>query len=268
VHGCPRRIVRRIAGRTCSLACLRFWPWSGCPLLGSQLDLGRQAYDFRVTANWGSDRVAFHCGHCGTHSVSECMASAYFVETIEDDEGATFGGPEYRYRLVKCTACGDVTLLLAMKLGWNHDQEVYEEDSSVYPAQPRSLSSVVPKTLQDCFQEARSCYQARAYTASAIMCRRALELLAIERGITERTLARSLDALKGQGDIDQRLYDWCDALRLAGNKAAHDVGPSVSQVDAKDMSDLAEAIIDYVYVFQARYEQFKERRSLPASDTS
>lgn len=29
------------------------------------------------------------------------------------------------------------------------------------------------------------------------------------------------------------------------------------------MNDLAEAIIDYVYVFQARYEEFKKRRSAP-----
>jgi hypothetical protein len=34
----------------------------------------------------------------------------------------------------------------------------------------------------------------------------------------------------------------------------------VSQADAKDMNDPTEAIIDYVYVFQARYEDFKKRR--------
>ncbi len=30
------------------------------------------------------------------------------------------------------------------------------------------------------------------------------------------------------------------------------------------MNDLAEAIIDYVYVFQARYEEFKKRRGTAA----
>lgn len=140
------------------------------------------------------------------------------------------------------------------------EKEIYGDDVAVYPALPRSMSAAVPKTLQDCFQEARACYQARAYTASAIMCRRALELLAIERGIKVRPLTAALTKLRDAGDIDQRLYDWCDALRLAGNQAAHDIGQNVTQMDAKDMNDLTEAIIDYVYVFQARYEDFKRRR--------
>ncbi len=93
------------------------------------------------------------------------------------------------------------------------------------------------------------------------MCRRTLELLAYERGISEKNLATSLKALREKGDIDQRLYDWCDALRLAGNQAAHDVSQDIGQADVRDMNDLTEAVIDYVYVFQERYERFMKRRS-------
>ena len=42
--------------------------------------------------------------------------------------------------------------------------------------------------------------------------------------------------------------------------AERGVDQNVTQMDAKDINDLAEAIIDYVYVFQARYEEFKRRR--------
>jgi hypothetical protein len=204
---------------------------------------------------WPKEHVNFLCRHCGTRSISEAIATEYWRE--RDERGAD---TDYRYRLVKCTACGDVSLLLAMQVGYSGEIEVYEDDYAVYPAPPRILSVAVPKTLRACFEEARACYQVRAYTASAIMCRRALELLAIERGVRECNLAQSVTKLKEQGDIDQRLYDWCDALRLAGNEAAHEVGQGVPQADAKDMNDLAEAIIDYVYVFQARYEEFMKRR--------
>lgn len=187
------------------------------------------------------------------HSRSEVIATERWIEDYP-------AGPEYRYRLVRCTACLDISLLLAMQIGRNGEEWVYEDDSAVYPALPRNMSAAVPKTLQSCFQEARACYHVRAYTASAIMCRRALELLAIERGINKQPLAKALAKLKEAGDIDQRLYDWCDALRLAGNQAAHELDQNVTQTDAKDMNDLAEAIIDYVYVFQARYEDFKRRR--------
>jgi hypothetical protein len=202
------------------------------------------------------------CGHCNTRSISNIIATEPWIETIEEESGKKHFGLEYRYRLVRCAACYDLSLLLAEKVGWLDDEEVFADDTPVYPAPPRSLGPAVPKILEACFQEARACYQVRAYTATAIMCRRALELLANARGVNQPNLAKSLAKLKDQGDIDQRLYDWCDALRLAGNKAAHDVEQGISQIDAKDMSDLVEAIIDYVYVYQARYEDFQRRRGL------
>lgn len=207
------------------------------------------------------DYVTFLCRHCGTHSRSEVLISSRYIELDKDSSGATYFGSEYRYRLVRCSACTDLSLLLAMKVGQEGDTDYYDGDVLVYPAPPRSMSSAVPKKLQDCFLEARICYQARAYTASAIMCRRSLELLAADRGAAEKNLAQSLKKLKDNNEIDQKLFDWCDELRLAGNDAVHDVHSNVTQVDAKDMNDLAEAIIDYVYVFQARYEEFKNRRA-------
>jgi hypothetical protein len=75
-----------------------------------------------------------------------------------------------------------------------------------------------------------------------------------------RNLAEALKKLQEQHEIDQRLYEWADELRLAGNHAAHEVHDGVSPMDAKDINDLTEAVIDCVYVFQARYEAFKARR--------
>jgi uncharacterized protein DUF4145 len=210
---------------------------------------------------FSNDQVNFLCHHCGTHSRSEILAEPDFIEEIEGLDGEPQPGPEYRYRLVRCSACSDISLLLAMKVGTRDHRSIYEDDFAVYPTPPRAMSSAVPKKLQTCFQEARACYRARAYTASAIMCRRSLELLTAERGIKGKNLADALEKLKAKGDIDQRLYDWCNALRLAGNQAAHDVGSDISQTDVNDMNDLAEAVIDYVYVFQARYEDFMKRRS-------
>lgn len=205
--------------------------------------------------------VSFLCRHCNVHSRSDVIISAPYVEEMEHAPGQTHLGPEYRYRLVRCSHCYDLSLLMAMRYASVGDADYFDNDVAVYPAPPRRMSSAVPKKLQECFLEARTCYEARAYTASAIMCRRSLELLAVERGVAEKNLAQSLLKLKDNGDIDQRLYDWCNQLRLVGNEAAHGVGSDTSQADAKDMTDLAEAIIDYVYVFQARYEEFRNRRS-------
>lgn len=217
-----------------------------------------------MSADRPAELVTYLCRHCGAHSNSTVIVTEPYAETIEDKQHGYSGtGVEYRYRLVRCTACDDLSLLLAMRLGGSRGAEIWDDDQAIYPASPRSMSPAVPKSLQHCFQEARACYQARAYTASAIMCRRALDLLSIDRGVKLRerqSLGESLEKLKEKADIDQRLYDWCKALQLAGNEAAHEVSPNVTKTDAADMSDIAEAIIDYVYVFQARYEEFMERR--------
>jgi hypothetical protein len=66
--------------------------------------------------------------------------------------------------------------------------------------------------------------------------------------------------MKETGVIENRLYEWADALRISGNEAAHDVSTNVSREDAKDILEFTHALLEYVFTFQERFEQFKERR--------
>lgn len=206
------------------------------------------------------ERVGFLCRHCGTHTQGKLLAVHRYREVVDDHAH----GPDYRYRLVECSQCFDVSLLISMEIL----SDFFDDEVPLYPPQPKHLAESVPEGLRACLEEARACLSARAYTASVIMYRRALELLAVDRGVKVRNLAVALKKLQEQHEIDQRLYEWADELRLAGNHAAHKVHDGVSPVDAKDINDLTEAIIDYVYVFQARYEAFKARRGqTPAEET-
>ncbi len=194
--------------------------------------------------------------HCSTHTRGEVARSVYYYPK---DDATSY---HVRYQLVECSACGNYSLLMGDHLGASLDDgDAYDDGISVYPAAPKSMGGNVPRQIRECFAEARVCLVARAYTASAIMCRKTLESLAAARGVRETTLARSLKKLRDKGDIDERLLDWCDALRLAGNDAVHKIDAIPSPVDVRDMNDLVEAIIDYVYVFQARYESFTKRRA-------
>ncbi len=70
----------------------------------------------------------------------------------------------------------------------------------------------------------------------------------------------SLKKLKDQGRIDDRLFEWSDVLRVAGNEAAHDVGVTITEADARDLLEFTNAILDYLFSYRDRFEQFKERR--------
>jgi len=73
-----------------------------------------------------------------------------------------------------------------------------------------------------------------------------------------------------RGLLDGRLLTWADGLRVLGNEGAHYTGSAVSREDASDALALAEAVLDYLYVLAAQFEEFQQRRQVPrdAEDTS
>jgi len=78
--------------------------------------------------------------------------------------------------------------------------------------------------------------------------------------VEERNLSASLRKLKELALIDDQLFEWSDALRVVGNEAAHGVGIVVSQADAKDAIEFTNAILDYLFSYKDRFEQFMRRR--------
>jgi hypothetical protein len=96
------------------------------------------------------------------------------------------------------------------------------------------------------------------------MCRKTLEGICGELNITARNLAAALKEMKDKGIIESRLYEWADALRISGNEAAHDVGIVITAQDARDNLEFTNAILEYVFTFQDKFEQFKRRRTSKA----
>ena len=159
-----------------------------------------------------------------------------------------------RYTLLKCSVCASVMLALEEYF------EDWEPPVRVYPA-PRKASWSLPADIRASFEETLAVLAARAYTATAMMCRRTLEGVCVNQGADGGTLQAKLGDLRQKGVIEQRLYDWADSLRDAGNGAAHDVDKTVSAEDARDLVDLTDAVLQYVFTFQAKYNRFKQRRT-------
>ncbi|WP_406293994.1 DUF4145 domain-containing protein [Streptomyces sp. NBC_00624] len=116
--------------------------------------------------------------------------------------------------------------------------------------------------------EARSCFSAKLYTATAVMVRRTLEGMCVEQGSNKKPLFVALGELRDANKIEGRLFDWAQALRVLGNQGAHFSKEAVSREDAGDALELAEALLDYIYVFTAKYEKFQKRRSAAPGDSA
>lgn len=163
--------------------------------------------------------------------------------------------PPAEWTLVQCKNC----LLPSVQLredyggGFEDDEPVF-----VYPA-PRRLSPEIPAALRREWEEAKSCFDAKAYSACAVMVRRTVEGTCMELGVKKRTLAQSLEELEKKGLIDGMLGEWAGVLRVAGNQGAHFTGEPVERDDAEDSLAFAEALLDHVYVLRKRFEDFKKR---------
>jgi len=149
------------------------------------------------------------------------------------------------YSFLRCPKCSGPFLT---------DEDDFSGLISLFPQPDTRVNPNLPEPLKAACEEATSCFKSKAYTATAIMCRKTLEGICIEHGATGRTLVASLKELKDKGVIENRLYEWADALRISGNEAAHDVNVTISADDAKDIIEFTNALLEYVFTFRDKFD--------------
>jgi hypothetical protein len=197
--------------------------------------------------------MLLECDHC------QAIVDAELLEAYDVHDAIA---PSFRISFAKCPRCSSPFLATQEEdfpEGWQHPQRLY-------PSEESPTSSALPKPIREAVEEANRCLRVRAYTAAAIMCRKALEGICVEHGVKERNLSKSLEEMRDKGIIEKRLFDWADALRISGNEAAHDVYVTVSAEDARDILDFTNALTEYVFTFRDKFETFQKRRQQRAQD--
>jgi hypothetical protein len=125
----------------------------------------------------------------------------------------------------------------------------------------------IPEISKLSLIEAKLCFKVKAYSATAVMCGRALEGICSHHQTSAKTLAAGLKELKEKNIIDERLFLWSEELRKHRNIGAHASTEKVSREDALDLIDFVTAICDYVFVLNERFDTFM-RRKKPATPAS
>jgi hypothetical protein len=157
---------------------------------------------------------------------------------------------ESRFHLLICPKCDSAFLITEDIMG----------ETVLFPPNENSVNPNLPKPLQSSYSEALACYKVKSFTATAIMCRKTLEGICVEHEVKGHNLVSSLKELREKGIIESKLYEWADALRISGNEAAHDVNVTVSAEDARDILEFTKALMEYVFTFRDKFEEFKKRR--------
>jgi hypothetical protein len=116
------------------------------------------------------------CPHCDRPTTAKVKGEAIWDGFNRDGERVD---PAAEWTLVQCKNC----LLPSLQLredyggGFEDDEPVF-----VYPA-PRRLSPEIPLPLRREWGEAKSCFDAKAYSACTVMVRRTVEGACLELGV-------------------------------------------------------------------------------------
>lgn len=112
----------------------------------------------------------------------------------------------------------------------------------------------VPTPVIEAFEEAIQCHAIQCYVAAAIMVRKTLEQLCVDRGAVGGNLKERILALGGKVVLPQELLDGLDDLRLLGNDAAHIESNVYNQVGREEVEvgiEFTKEVLKAVYQYSA-----------------
>jgi len=152
-------------------------------------------------------------------------------------------------------------------VGLSQGEFIFEENECtwtnlrrIWPDPSKNIDFTIPLIVRNSLDEAKKCIKAKAFSACAVMCGRAVEGICMEYKTKSKTLHNGLKELLDKGVIDKRLYNWSNELRKERNLGAHASGKETKKDDARDLLDFANAICEYVFVLTNKYEQYCERK--------
>jgi hypothetical protein len=200
------------------------------------------------------EQIVF-CPHCGNETTHEILkqvnASAKMYSVFKPDDWYEI---DITYYLTRCKTCGDISLFGDSEL--DERQGKLSEASIFYPKQ-NYFGSEVPETILKTYKEALRIKNISP-TAFAVMIRRSLEFLCMDKKAKGRTLSTQLKDISKSGVIPQTLIDMGDTLRFLGNQGAHATNYDIGFHEVESIDDFFAAMIEYVYVAPAKLERLKE----------
>ena len=122
------------------------------------------------------------------------------------------------------------------------------------------LSSYIPDVVRESMLEALYCYNYDLYTASAIMCRRTLEISANNMGIERLpNLYLTIEKLYERQIIDRRMKKAAKEIRILGNFGAHEQ-IQITENMATEILYFMDQYLEHVYTYEERLDRLGKLR--------
>ena len=176
------------------------------------------------------------------------------VETHYPEEGESS-----KIILLTCPVCKTAILGGSDLIQVDYNDYEWSRPNRLWPEPTEHLDFNIPQIVRRAIEDGKKCFQAKVYSATAVLCGKAIEAICVEK-TGEKTLYKGLLSLKNSNIIDARLFEWGEALRAERNIGAHANEENTSRADAQDILDFAMAICEYIYVLSDKYDDFMKRK--------
>ena len=190
------------------------------------------------------------CVRCGGATVHTLLASEESDYRLCDVEGY-FGHEPATYHLFRCDGCTCISLYIWSAFHSPHS-EFGEREHPVRFADQAEL----PAAVRLAYREADR-VKNHSNAAYAVLARKVLEVIAKERGISDRNLSRALSMLAEKGAIPPILAEAATLIRIFGNAGAHPGGEEINGWHVEMIDQFLELLVQYLYVAPAALHQFK-----------
>jgi len=153
---------------------------------------------------------------------------------------------------MQCQACLKFILATVYRVNGPYQYETH------YPiGKPDdSVEEVIPAEIRTAFQEALRCRWIKAYQATVLTCRRALQVSCDREQAQGKDLFTQIDDLAAKQRITEPLKKMAHRIRLLGKRGAHgdysDIDATIGEKDADDAITFMRHYLDHVYVLPAK----------------
>lgn len=184
------------------------------------------------------------CGHCSNISKMEIIGNVEDDdEYYEENQGPVIDSGTI-YSVLECPACKKKNIV---RYDWHDLMEPDEEiEYEILFPKDDKIPSGLPIKILNALKAAEK-VKTIDVNAYAILLRRLLELVCLDRDASGDTLAQMLNDLAKKGEIPVKLVKVAKGLKDLGNVGAHASIGELSENETPIIKALTSAILEYIY---------------------
>lgn len=177
----------------------------------------------------------------------EIVGDVFHDLSDQNDFDSKYGPPPDNgnyYEVLICPSCNKETIV---KYHWHELMESEDEVNYkiLYPSN-RNMPIGLPNEIKIAYEAAEK-VRTVDVNAYAILMRRLLELVCLDRKSTNGSLAQMLNELATKNEIPTKLVDVAKGLKNFGNIGAHAGSGELSKNEIPIVYALTKAILEYIY---------------------